>query len=80
MINDSSTNDEWISAPTRLVGLRVSVQEHSQFYAGKVVRYTTATGQHTVLYDSGEEKVHDMHKKTFRIVSISFLVKSGSEN
>ena len=62
--------DEWVTAPTRLVGHRVSIQwANLKFYDGKVTRYTTSTGMHTVKYDDGEEKTCDMNHKTFRIVS-----------
>lgn len=70
MSNTAPPSCDWIAAPTRLVGLRVSIQwSNSSFYSGKVTRYTPATGMHTIKYDDGEEKSYDMYHKSFRIVS-----------
>ena len=64
-------NDEWVTSPSELTGTRVSIQwgANGAFYPGKVVRYSTATGMHTIRYDDGEEMQHDMYRKSFRIVS-----------
>lgn len=70
MYNAQPFKDEWITTPSKLIGARVSILwANSQFYQGTVVRYTASSGMHTVRYDDGEERAHDMYRKSFRIVS-----------